>query len=374
MFIIMSVRTLAIFALFALISSSLIAAPAAPGPFDSFRTKTGSAVIKCSPDGKAEGSVTPGEAVRSMKKGAILHLMPGQYSSFELDLDNIIIEGESGQFCNISLTLKGRKNIVRNLWAGSLSCNTDFTMVDSIICYFSCDYNEKKMEQEFYNCCFNSVNVYSYKDNKLTFNKCTIASDNSYGLYFSYGDGNLYFINSVLYGKNKLFKLPDLNRGDDRGARMSLDNSLIFGEMALADGTTRSGGVNNEKDEKVFDIKGLRKLCKQVVVKGNIITEKPVFKKDLDSRGAILVERAQVIRSSYSYLDPLVFVLDDKSPGKDRNIGANLNEKGIPVPEQPPQPKDARKPAPPAPQPVAPAPDKKSTGDGDVTLPPPPKM
>ncbi|HBC88914.1 MAG TPA: hypothetical protein DCZ94_18380 [Lentisphaeria bacterium] len=343
---------------FLLISICCQSAPIPPGPYDTQRAKTGT-IVKCSPDGKAEGSLLPGEAIRNLKKGSILHLCPGNYSSsFDIDMDNLIIEGETGKYCSASIRLKGKKNIIRNLWTSSVECETDITVIDSVIGHYSCENNDKKMTQEFYNSCFNTIDVYSYKDNKLTFLKCNIVSDNSYAFWISWGDGNLYFTNCILYGKNKLFNLPERDKGNDQGIRISLDNTLLYGEMALADGISKGGVNSSGKEEKALDLKGLKRLSKQLTTRGDIINERPIFKKELQTRFAV-PDGVRVIHSSSSsyYTDLNVFVLDDKSPGKDKNIGANLNEMGFPVPEQPKDPKKtAATPPAPAPTPAAPAP------------------
>jgi hypothetical protein len=346
----MNLKFLSVF-LCSLFILSISCISATTGTYDTLRTKTGSAVIKCSPDGKAEGSLSPGEAIRSLKKGSVLHLLPGSYdSSLSIDIDGLIIEGEPGKHCDVRLSLKGKKNIVRNLWASQIECETDITIIDSVIGYYTCENNDKKMEQDFYNSCFGSITIYSYKDNKLSFTKCNVVSENSHAIYFSWGDGNISFTNCILYGKNTLFSLPERDKGNDQGVRISLENTLLYGEVALADGSTKNG-VNNwgGKEEKALDLKGLKKLAKQMTSKGDVISEKPVFKKELQRRE---------FDYSGGYLDLKKFILDDKSPGKNKNIGANLNDAGFPVPEQP---KDAKKTATATtpPPPVKPAADEK---------------
>jgi hypothetical protein len=337
-------------------SACCLSAPPPPGPYDTLKTKTG-AVVKCSPDGKAEGSLPPGEAIRNLKKGSILHLLPGHYSSsFDIDNDGLIIEGEPGGYCAAGITVKGKKAIIRNLWIDNVNCNTDLTVIDSVISNYNCRTNEKKMEQVFYNSCFNNIQIDSCRDNKLNFTKCTVVSDSSHAVSFSWGDTNISFSNCILSGKNKLFRLPELDRSNKQGVKISLDNTLLYGEMALADGIDKSGVNSRGKEETVRDMKGLKRLTKQLVTKGEVITEKPMFKKE---RNANTLEKSTAVTTGSSsctnyYIPDLnMFVLEDESPGKDRNIGATLSDEVFQIREQP---KDANKPATPPPPPRA-APD-----------------
>lgn len=331
------------FAVFFLLSDLCNAIPP-PSPYDILRTKTGN-VIRCSPDGKAKDSVLPGDAVKMLKKGSVLKFLPGSYSgTFQISVDDVIIEGEPGKLCDATLQIRGKNILIRNLWTSNVFCNTDIRIIDSVIENYTCESSDKKFDQEFYNCCFSTLNVYGYKDNRLTFKNCSIVSDCfPQAICFTSGKKTVSFTNCLLYGKNSVFGFPN-----NEDIRLSIENAILFGEMGMADGIVKGGGVNKSgKDMKATDIKGLKRLSNQVMIKGELITERPIFKKVLNA-GDVDVQPGGR------------FALDDKSPGKDKNFGANLDKTGFPAPEQT---KDKMKPdtpqpaPPPSPKPE-PAPEK----------------
>lgn len=293
-------------------------------PVSDARSKTGE-IVKCGPN--SEGDVkSPGEALKVLKKGMVIHFMPGHYDkNITISQDNIIIEGEAGKFCDLDLTLTGKRSFVRNIWLTSLSSNQDLAVADSIINHYYVS-NDARADIYFNNCCLRRFHVGCY-NKRIFLDKCTICGLDS---VFHINGSQITIENSVIYSLENVMYFTNYNR-----VKLVISDSLIYGGNLLATG--------NDEKTIVSEIKDMKNLC-SFTKKGNVVTEKPVFEAELQKPAGYNKTSHHIYSSSYSssssyyivncreYENLMTFVLKDQSPGKKEGFGANLDEKGVPIP------------------------------------------
>lgn len=287
----------------------------------SFRTKTGTVVIKCGPESKDDIKSLP-EALSLLKKGSILQISPGNYTARELTIavDGVIIEGERGKFCDISINITSKGCLVRNIWLRRLTHKDDLTIIDSVINNYVLD-TDCKADVLIANSCFRYFYIYHY-NKKVQLLNCTICSPN--GIYL-YG-GAIKIEKSIVYSLDTAFKISSYNK-----VKLTIVDSLIYGAGAL--------GADTARNKVVVDLKNFKDIC-NFTKKGNILTVKPLFESDINAAESTIITRRAVSedgvvlsRSLSSCIENLkAFVLKEDSPAKKEGYGALLDENGFPKP------------------------------------------
>ncbi len=286
------------------------------------RTKEGQ-VIKCSPNG-GDDTKTLLDGLKLLKEKMVLHLMPGEYEdSLQSSLDGIIVEGEPGGYCSVDIKLTGKNIIIRNMWCNHASTRGDTVIVDSIIGIFQTSWDNNKAQYSFYNCCLHAVMLGDY-NHKVHLRNCTIvqnAKDNFcvsmwYGGYVSVED-------SIMYSESRCFRL-------DGNPELHIENSMVYGALSLA---VDDGYSSRTKGTEAVDVKGFKKICRLKTM-GEIIMEKPTFAaKSKKSVAEVSTHGAGISWSTERDKDLNIFKLEKGSVGEGKNLGANLNEDGFPVPK-----------------------------------------
>lgn len=278
------------------------------------RTKTGE-VVKVGPEADGDVKSIP-EMLKNLKKGTIVHFMPGNYDkSIEIGQDNIVIEGEPGKFCGISITITGKNCSIRNIWLSYVYAKLDLAVVDSVVNEFSIG-DDAKADFYFNNSCFRKLSVHYY--NKRVFiENCTISGQND---TLSLDGSQINVENSIICSKDNAIRFSNWNR-----VKLTISNSLVYGGGTLATG--------NDDKTIVTEVKELKNLC-NFTKKGNIITEKPSFEVELQKPvegRAIRGMEERVFFYCREYQNLMSYVLKAESPGKSENLGASLDDKGFPV-------------------------------------------
>lgn len=100
------------------------------------RAASGSPVIRCSPDGR-DGTVLPLEALKQLKRGMELVLLPGNYHDkiprMEIAVDRVVIRGEGMGKCCLNLAIFGKDCVVRDLCLDELHLTGGSTTIADCI-------------------------------------------------------------------------------------------------------------------------------------------------------------------------------------------------------------------------------------------------
>ncbi len=258
------------------------------------RTKTGK-VIKVSPEGKEEGTVTPEKAAEIAKPGNIVRFVGewkgvGAQQNWDykhhppFKSEGLIIE------CDAPLRICAPKNsIVRNSEIDILSTGEGSIVVDSTVNL----YRPNKTQT------YNSVlSVVQYNGGDIV--SCTLHKTNPVRSHASFCPTILR--NCIVYSEEYALGFEPSFKG-----KCMADNCIIFGKKAIGVITDET---SQNKGKEFHDLKSLKDFVKA----NNCIEQKPNFEKT----------------------DPSIFKsvlrLTPDSPGYGRGIGANLNEAGFPVP------------------------------------------
>jgi hypothetical protein len=298
------------------------------------RALKGTTIIKCSPYGKVEGTVSYEEAVKKAKRGCVIQFLPGFYNPIELlifDDDGIIIEGDgSGGLVNLPIVCYGRDVIVRNIVARSIEVD-DANIVDAMACHIIVTSGGvKNAKTLLYNCCMNGISLYPNLQD-ISLKDCTIVnaverSDSGEAIQqFAYGLGRQGYYSVINIGeipkKGKLTienciinSNADLFSRPEKELELTLKDNLIFLGHSIIP-------VPKDKPPIKFDAIEAQFAPKGTVVKGNL-SMKPVF-----------LNPAVGWIEGWN-LNPKTFTLSPQSPGADKGWGVNMGEKGVPVPEQ----------------------------------------
>ncbi|OGV55884.1 MAG: hypothetical protein A2017_03735 [Lentisphaerae bacterium GWF2_44_16] len=295
------------------------------------RTAQGTIVIKCSPGGTVEGTVSLEDGLKNLKSGMSLYLFPENYNPKELvilEQDNIIIEGDgSGSECYLPLIVYGKDCIVRNIHLRSLEAG-DITVVDSKIWRLLITNGGKRVKAVIFNSCMRGLSIYADKS-EIMLRESTILNSREptetanaeqawrYGtsihhdFYYnmvSFGNiatkGEVFFEKCIIYSGSGIF--GTCVKG--KSLELTLEENLIFFKKAL---------ISTGKDKMFVALKELGDFFK-VRLKGNNILKEPVFKKALDTK-------------SYWQLYTNNLTLTDTSPGYGKGLGANMGAKDMPV-------------------------------------------
>lgn len=278
------------------------------------RAKISAESIKCSPAG-GEGTVNPLQAAGSLKKGMILHIMPGEYEKeIVVNADMVVVEGEPGKFCGADIIVKSKGCIVRNLWCRSISSNLDITIVDSVMTYFYTD-DDSKGDIVFDNCCLGHIQVFSYNKD-ISLNNCSISNQ---GPALWLWGSKLSIENSIIYGVETAFVCAFRNK-----IKLDISNSVVFSQGNIA--------VNKDMSivAKTFADLKKSKLPLTATLK-KVIEEKPVFEQEPSSNVVYSYSEVRAwTRAVRSHVKLNDFVLKDDSPGKKDGLGAQLSADAFP--------------------------------------------
>lgn len=298
------------------------------------RAAQGKETIRCSPQG-GDGCISPSEALKRLKRGSTLRLLPGEYSGEMLiDTNNVIIEGDPEQDPSkmaLSLRLNGDDCTVRGVKLQSLSFKQSCNVVDSVISSLSFEPNcevKKRHKLFFGNCLIWWAGLYSGEyEAGVDFKGCTFyggvpAAGEQRNLLDLGGKLNASFSKCIFFGGNCM----NIN-GDN--VKISLDTCLFYGVNSVA-----RAGCGNERNSVARDVKDIRKVCKgSVSIKGQCLVAKPEFRNPLDfscgpSCGAPPPPPGEAPPAQNS--DFSGFLLKDGSPGRELGAGIALNLKNFP--------------------------------------------
>lgn len=278
--------------------------------------------VKCAPVAEGEFKI-PADATRALKKGSILYLKPGNYEK-DLDIftENVVIEGEPGQFCDVNLSITAKGCSIRNLWFRGLTCNLDITVVDSVFGNFESE-EDCRADQVFDNCGIGSMTIFSYNKN-IVLNKCTISNG---GTALWLWGSKFTIENSIIYGRTNAFFFSSRNR-----VGLTMNDSIAYSDENL--------GANNDPKNSTKDFKDFKALC-DFKKTGKALSDKPVFDSG-PSANTIIRETLKSVGSGknsyyheFSYTGNVGlkdFLLKDDSPGKAEGYGVNLSADSFPVP------------------------------------------
>ena len=116
-------KRIVLIGIFALVSFAFIFPCLSDAKVDSIvqkaRNAKGTKTIKCSPNGEVQGTVSLEEAMKELRSGMVLHMLPGNYNPKDLiiiEQNNVIIEGDgSGGECHLPLVIYGKDCVIRNI-------------------------------------------------------------------------------------------------------------------------------------------------------------------------------------------------------------------------------------------------------------------
>jgi hypothetical protein len=285
-------------------------------------------VIKCSPNG-GDGTVAAAEALRALKPGTILQLHPGTYeSALVIGTDKVIIEGGSpGGYCEAKIELSGKDCVIRNLWANHLELSSNAVVVDSVFNYVCTPETQAKADCILYNSCCRAIFLGNERNSLAIIDSTVLQDANSCFAIASRKTGTFRLRNSIVYAKYIAFRIAN-------NPKLEIENSLIFGNAGLAKEDTYNA---RKKGATAMDLASFKKLSK-CRAKGENLSEKPVFKRPSEKSAAngLLgyydLNGRQMSWQENSEEAPDFYLLADNSPLITKGIGANLNEKGFPVP------------------------------------------
>ena len=274
---------------------SIIITYAHAGSLERYRALKDTTIIKCSPDGK-DGGELPIDAMKLLKNGMTLMLLPGVYeSSIMVSQNKVIITSDgSGGFCQLELKISGKKCLIRDLKVNTINSIENLTIIDSFVDHFT--YSSEKRTKpnfEFYNSYFSCIST-SWYPSKFKIINCSIVN-NGTNIY-CHEESSFNIINSIVYSASSPLHI---NSYGDRKAKIILKDSLLYGKSSLA---------QKGKTKQALDVKSLKKIVK-ISIKGKTIFERPIFKKDLKSS-----------TSSYIHIDIDTFLLKPDSPGFGKGV------------------------------------------------------
>jgi hypothetical protein len=288
------------------------------------RAATGSLVVKCSPGGGGD-TVSVAEALRLLKPGCVLQLYPGHYdSALIISTDKVIIEGGTPRgYCEATIELSGKNCIIRNLWANQLELNRDAIVVDSVFNYVQTSYDQAKTECVLYNSCCRAIYLGDNRNTLAIIGSTVRQSAGSCFAIASWRGGTFKFRDSVISAKHIAFRIAG-------NPKIEIDNCLIFGDAGLAKEDTFNA---KKKGAVAMDLAGFKKLAK-CRAKGELIADLPKFKRpsrfshdigysDLNGRRSYWTDSSEEA--------PDFYLLADDSPGKNRGLGATLDDHGFPI-------------------------------------------
>ena len=145
------------------------------GELENARKAKGKTVIKCSPDGK-NGGLIPIKALSQLKKGMTLMLLPGEYESeIIISPNKVIITSDQTGKCDVSIQIKGKGCIVKNIWIHGIEADGDTIVVDSILDRFRSGSQERrKLSHALYNTGIGRMRC-GYRDTKFKLKNCTVV-------------------------------------------------------------------------------------------------------------------------------------------------------------------------------------------------------
>ncbi len=279
-------------------------------------------IVKCAPE--ANGDIkAPVDAIRKLKAGMILHLLPGKYEDeVNVTADNVLIEGEPGEFYDLNLLVSGKGCSIRNLWFCRLRCDNDITVIDSVFNNFSSGKNTKA-NQIFDNCCIGSITLF-HPAKTIFLNKCTISNGKT-AIWLR--KNKITIENSIVYAKKQTLFFCEKDG-------LIVKKSLLYSDENI--------GACPKAENNTNDLMKMSKLCKPIVT--DSISEKPLFENEpsltTDPKRAD-TSRIDDAATEWNYAWGVHhagnvalkdFILKEGSPGKTRGYGANLSKEGFPVP------------------------------------------
>ncbi|OGV46446.1 MAG: hypothetical protein A2017_02050 [Lentisphaerae bacterium GWF2_44_16] len=310
------------------------------------RTVQNKEIIKCSPDGSIEGTVSLEKAVENLKSGTTLHLLPGYYNPQTLIMlkqDNLIIEGDgSGGECHFQLIAHGKNCIVRNIYLRSLE-GGDITVVDSKMRGIAITNGGQKVNALIFNSCVMGLSIYANKSD-ITIAESTIFNpreptektsavqtwrygttmhNDSHFRLVNFGNieikGDVTFERCIIYSGSLILG----NCVNGKSLELIFDNNLIFGKKGLL----IPPGGKDAKEKIVSDFKGLKDFF-SVKLKGDNILKQPLFDKASNPKADFQL-----------YTQNLT--LAKASPEYDKGLGANMGPGNMPVPREKSQQKSS---------------------------------
>jgi len=357
------------------------------------RTATGSPVIRCSPDGR-DGTVLPLEALRQLKRGAELVLLPGAYEMGRLEIfpDRVVIRGEGGGKSFVNIAVSGKDCIVRDLNVEELHLSGgSATIVDCIVrgVTVTGEESRRKVRHAIHNTGLRRLHCLA-PSARVDMRNCTLVGEGMGPAMDGFGQGGegmviregaspvscsmdaeLNIEESVLHAPGVLFYFRVYLR---RQPKLALKNNVLHGKSGL--GQVYAYASSDRNPRIAFDLKMFRRQA-AISLQGENLVEEPRFMPPSTPEPG----RWGMLRADD--LQPVQFLLAPESPGTGRGIiaaehpflkgVAEVSPAGAVV--LPPDP-------PPMPPPGPPPPPGGDRGDdhdddsglGEILIPPPPPV
>ena len=297
------------------------------------RNKKGE-LITCSPGGKVPGTLTIEEAVKKIKPGMELKILPGYYNPLDIiafNQDRIIIEGdETGQpVRRLPLFLNGKDCIVRNITLEERIEIDDGVIVDTKAYSFTVTSGHRKGRVIISNCAANKLNFYA-NEHDITVRNTSIVT----GVQVK-DEGRVVATRTYANHMISVYSIINMGKMEKKG-KVSFEKCMLFSEGHLFGGDEASMKlVNLSLDDNVIWCN--RSLYRLPPGKSEIKTLEGLasyfaYGKD----GKAILGKPQLKETPSDTWDwdrrPGVFMVTS-GPGSAREYGCNMSEsKTRPIP------------------------------------------
>jgi len=317
------------------------------------RNMTSRDVIKVGPESNSgKGIKNPGAAMSALKKGNVLQIAEGSYSTvMAITEDEVIIEPMPGadpqKIYNCRLRIAGKNVIVRGLNLDRIFISKDVDVIDCFIRYADIAGNTRRRADiiRFYNCVISNISVERGETGgrnwgiliaKVGFQNCVLGfqsytytytsstSSSAHGAIDIYPNVSFTFKQCIMYAKS-LFTLGWAFM--ENNGKITVENSLMHATDVLAQLTyTRR---STDKKTIARDIKELkRNFSKNFNLKGKIVFEAPVFSGNATPQGTrtdyIDEDGRERYTYRYGFFDFANLTLKEGSPGTEIKGGIGL--------------------------------------------------
>ena len=292
-----------------LINSSRLYALTAESQAKKARLTEGTAVIRCSPDGK-NGTYTPDSMAAEIKDGTTLILMPGIYKKpITIYRSKVIITAEKPERCIANISIYGKDCIVKNIYLSLLSIYRNTTIIDSIIdsLFIRTKINTPKsgkLSLYVYNTAFHQIYTHYTVQLYANFSHSVINGTINWNR-----NQRALIEKSILYSKGKLLSIS--NNPRQKMGRIGIKDCMVYAATYGTSKTTNHDVKYARTFKELAKIWNIIPMGEQVLQKPIFIGNSPFLAKNSPGQGIGLIPDEH---PSYDYFKKKATALISKKP------------------------------------------------------------